>query len=380
MRQKVLIIFITFGYLTAFAGGEKRVILLANKFTQPEDTLGYNIVKEFCKLSYEKLKEGKINIYTSPRMENEIGFHNIVSIENTTQKKLVDAENLFIYETWAKKGKNSGFSIKGFVLSTLDQNGKEVTFGYIDYGQVADYLRIHRMKLNVNGSYHVNLYKALMNKAYNFDLIFFDGAPTISPVAQNPEKEYLKSVKLKNSFFGVKKNNLNHIDIKDQKLITYSISSLDYQVETEEIIESIENYFSLHKRELLLFGGSSLLYYFREHPTFFTGCIIEETWTKQGNDYIRETKSIRPFLSNKLFEKRININALDTMNITIGTSHLQDALKYYNLNDCITKINDTEITENKREAYLQALSHSPWNKISAYIRDNIDKSQPLNNQ
>jgi hypothetical protein len=193
MRLKLLFIFIFSGFVTAFAGGEKKVILLVNKFTQHEDTLGFNIVTNFCKLSFEKLQEGKINLYTSPKMENIIDFQNIISIEKTTNKKIIDAENLFIYETWNKKGKSCSFKIKGFVLSTLDDKGNEVTFGYIDFSEIADYLRIFQLNLNVNGSSDNNLYKAFMNKTYNFDLIFFDDMPTISPVhPKTPNKEYQK--------------------------------------------------------------------------------------------------------------------------------------------------------------------------------------------
>jgi hypothetical protein len=375
MRLKLLFIFIFSGFVTAFAGGEKKVILLVNKFTQHEDTLGFNIVTNFCKLSFEKLQEGKINLYTSPKMENIIDFQNIISIEKTTNKKIIDAENLFIYETWNKKGKSCSFKIKGFVLSTLDDKGNEVTFGYIDFSEIADYLRIFQLNLNVNGSSDNNLYKAFMNKTYNFDLIFFDDMPTISPVSKNTNKEYQKSVKLKNKYFGPKIKNLNKLELKEQKLITYYISSLDYQIETEEIIESIENYFALHKRELLLFGGSSLFYYFREHKTFLTGCIIEETWTKKGNDFYKETVSIQPFLSNNVFKNKIPEDALDTMSISIGTSLIQDALIYYDLTDYIIKINQNEIISNEREIYLEAIHNSSWNKISAYIRQNIDKNQ-----
>ncbi len=367
--KKTIIICLVFLFIITDSYGynNKRVILLVNKEAQ-KDSFSYNVVDEILELVYNSMKADKLVMWDSPRKLNKIDYNTLQSIEITSSLPFLGCSNFFIYEKWSSGGGSTSFDIFGFVFSSVNDKNEEVNFGYVDYFDISDILKATFLKANVNTNYKTSLYHVLMNKTYNFDLLSFNDAAIVKSNSKNPIKDYQKGRKIIDKAFYGKNKNKNYIQIQDSKLLYYTIKSTDYNPESEKFISIIEEYFDLHRRELMEYGGEWILKSFREIPFMISECRVSEIWINQNGEIRYELLNIQPYVFGKAFNQKIPYKTIRSLNIENDDEEsLLDLINSRKLKFHLLEINNVEISEDDADLYIEGLLKTNWNKLEEYI-------------
>lgn len=354
--------------IPAYSYKDKRAIILVNKQSQP-DSLGYNLVTSFSDWVYTKLATHTIKLYDSPRKTSEISFPGLLNMEKSSGASFTDISNLFIYETWNSDKKSTSFSIHGIAFTSESTSGNEVNFGYIDFNEISDLLKNEYIPVTVDGRYNTTFFQVFMNKEFVFDLIFFDQYPIPRPGHKNQVKELKRALEIEKNAFNAEKINLNYIPVQNAKKITYSLRTFDYNINTENIIAAVEDYFKNDRRELEAYAGDVIPNYFRKNKLIITECSLNELWVRQEGSIFMLFLDITPKFIDLPFNK---LNAKDISNFGLKVDSLDFATRLQKKDFLfhITMINDNPIDENLSELYFEALQKHNWNNISTYVRTN----------
>ena len=283
LKRSLFLILFIFAYSSLFPYKNVKVVLIASKDNQ-NDTLGYNIVSGLAQWTYDKLKEGKIKMWATPYKSEEMSFTTLQGMEISSSISFLDCQNLFFYEIWTSDKSQTSFTITGISFSSENKNGEMISFGFIDYSSIEEFLNKDYIPITENGSYKTTFNQVLMNKSFDFEIVYFKNSPIQSPKSKDPDGDYKNGVKIKNKAFNPTKLNLNYIPVKPAKMIEYSIRTSDYDLKTNNIISALENYFNSNKKDLYKYGGSELYKYFNDAKIILSECVIKEIWTKEGNE------------------------------------------------------------------------------------------------
>ena len=366
---KKLLLFVLWSCIfstSLFAYSNKNAILLLNKNLQ-HDSIGYNFVTSFLKWSYYNLEKGNIKLYDSPLKINEIGFLSLQSMEENSGVSFKDAENIFIYELWNSNNKESSFDIRGFTVTAETKNKEEISLGFMSFSEIVDLLKIARVIPGIDASYSHSFFEVLMNKQFNFDLIFFDDTPIIKSNSSDPERDYQRGNSLKIKAFNPNKKNLNAVEVRQMKKIKYVIRKSDYDPISNEILKTLEKYFDSHKRSILHLGGEDLYGYFKYTRSIITSCEVTEILTIEKGKVKRKLAKIQPYSFNLAFfpmEKEI----LDTLELFVNGYSIERNLVSMKYRFHLLEINDIPIDEQLTEKYMEAILNSQWNQLSAIKR------------
>lgn len=368
MRKKLLMLSLwIFTVSTSlYAYQNKNAILLVNKNLQ-HDSLGYNFVTSFLKWAYYNIEKGHVRLYDSPLKINEVGFLSLQSMEDNSKTSFKDAENLFINEIWSSNNTSSSFIIRGLTITAELANQEEISFGFISYAEIVDLLKIGRVIPGVDASYSTSFFEILMNKRYNFDLIYFDDMPVINPNSKNPEKDYQKASQIKFRAFNSKKKSLNAVKITQLKKITYSVRKSDYDPTVVEILKSFENYFDAHKRYILYLGGENLYNFFKFTRCIITECHVTELLLMENGQAKSQLVNIQPYSFNLSYFPMERL-ILDTLDIFINDQSLEEKLQKKDYTFHLLEINDVKVDELLTQNYMDALMRGDWSKLSAIKR------------
>lgn len=331
----------------------KKVVLLVNKNMQ-HDSLGYNIVSAFLNFTYQLLKENKIKLWDSPFRNHTISFENLTTIESNQKTSYQNSENFFIYEFWTSNGKHSSFRMVGFSFSASSEGGKEINFGYIDFNEIADYLKLGKIDYNINGFCNVSFYQILMNKDYNYDLIYFNDKPIITHEGEKAEKDYLKGIEIKNKAFGKNVSNTNKIAVIPCKTITYEIRLFDYDLNSIPVFKSFEDYFNTNKQYLKILAGEDIYAMFRRSKLIITSFEVEEVFLYESATPKMYLLNITPKSFGKPYFELIAEN-LDTMNIFIDSIAVKKYILAKNFKYHLTKINGFPVNPAHTDIHIRQL-------------------------
>ncbi len=342
-------------------------MILVNKDSQT-DTFGFNVVDEFLDFVYTKVNEGKLELWDSPRKVSKINFLALQEIENSSGSSFTGSHNFFIYELWSSGRRKTNFDIAGFAFVSVNSKGEDVSFGYLDYTDVANLLKTYYVKPCIDCIYKLSFYDVFMNKMFKFDILYFNDKLIINEHSKHPEKAYLKSLKIKNKAFGEGVTNSNATRVSNSKLITYFIVKTDYNKGSAAIFESLEEYFGLHRRELLNYGGKSFIQDFRETEVVFTQCYFTELWTKKNGVIKSELVSFEPVSFGNKFNHPITPELIDSMGIRIKEMDFEKYLGIKDFTYHLKSINNIEIDNSMQSLLLEAILSQEWNKISEFIK------------
>ncbi|MEA3496257.1 MAG: hypothetical protein U9R42_09505 [Bacteroidota bacterium] len=368
IRLSIFILLFIFTSSVALSYNNARALLMVNKKAQP-DSLDYNIVESFTKLIYSKLKEEKIFLWDSPRKESKINFLTLQNFEKTYNYRFEDLDNFFIYESWSSNSKKSEFKIHGFSFTSETKNGKEINYGYLEFSVVSDYLKSNYLNTSIESNYLNSYFAVFMNKAFNFDILFFKNKPILSANSKHPEKDYRKGLRIRDKAFFSAKKNMNAIEVKTSKLLYFKLITNDYDSAGMLILSAIEDYFDLHRRELIEYGGKSIFNSFRDSPFILTGCKVKEIWIKEEGRVSYKLLEIVPY-SFSIDFKPINFVDLIELGINVKGVPLDKCLAIKNFKYHIIKINTAKIDSDLTPSYIEALKNAEWNELKKYIEMN----------
>lgn len=348
-------------YSALFPYKNVKVVLIANKDNQ-KDSLGYNIVTSLAQWTYNKLKEGKIKMWATPYKSEEMSFSSLQAIEISSKTNFADCQNIFLYEIWTSDKSQSSFSISGITFSSENPNGEIMSFGFIDYNSIEEFLKKDFIPVNENGSCKTTFYQVLMNKSYDYEIVYFKDAPIQSSKSKNPEIDYKYSVKIKNKAFNQSKLNLNYIPVKQEKLVEYSIQSVDYNINSNNIIIALETYFNKNKKDLYKYGGDELYKYFNNSKLILSECLVKEIWSKEGGKIYFSLQQIAPVSVGISFNP-IPAEDVERFNINIDQKTLVLILTNKQFANHLISINGIKVDEKNASEYLKALTEGNWNRI-----------------
>lgn len=352
-----LIIFLSIACLFFSSGSfgyqNKKAILLVNKSLQP-DSLGYNIVSSYLELVYYLVRENKIKLWDSPLKSYLIDFDNLKGLEQNQELSFTKAENFFIYEYWSVSSGHSSFNIVGFGFSAANKQEKEVSLGYVDFNDILPFLKANYVSITINGFCQTTFYQVFMNKAFSYDLIYFDDAPVITKTGAKAEKQYLKGNEIKNKAFGSKAKNLNAVEIIPCKTITYEIRNFDYDSGAYLIFKTLEDFVKSSKDIFRFYAGEDIYTLFRNNKPLITKCEVTEMLRLEGGQIRQYLLKLTPQVFGKTFYSLTPAN-LDTLNLTIDAISLQDYLLQHRFRLYLIEINDIPVNPADTRANMDAL-------------------------
>jgi hypothetical protein len=117
---------------------------------EQEDTNGFNLVEYLPQLIYQKINEGKVTLWDSPKKQLSISSSALKNIENNNNVSFARTQHLFINELWTSSRRRTEFVIVGFSFLSESAKGK-VSFGYVDIQDVLGLLSTELIPCNVNG-------------------------------------------------------------------------------------------------------------------------------------------------------------------------------------------------------------------------------------
>jgi hypothetical protein len=339
-----------------------KVVLIANKANQ-KDTLGYNFVNVMAHWTYDNLKAGKIKMWATPYKSEEMSFNTLEGMEISSKLNFADCQNIFLYEIWNSDKTQSSFTITGMSFSSENQAGEMVSFGFIDFNDIEELLKKDFVPVNENGSYGTTFYQLLMNKSYDYEIVYFKDAPIQNPNSKNPESDFKYGAKIKNKAFNRNKLNLNYVPVKQAKIVECEIRTIDYDIKSNNIIAALETYFNNNKKDLYKYGGTEIYKYFSNSKILLSECTISELWSKEGGKLYFTLQQIVPVSVGVTFTP-IPIEDVERFNILIDKQSLISILKGKQYTYHLISINGVKVEENNATQYLSELKDGNWYKIS----------------
>lgn len=350
---------------------DNKAILVLSKDAQA-DSLGHNFVTGFSSWIYKKIKDGTIKIYDSPLKNKEIRYVTLHGLEVSSKTSFPQTSYLFIYESWSSDKHETGFRILGFRFMNENKDD-EIDYGYVDYPEIENALKKAYVNPNINGSYKTSFYQILMNKEFDYDLLYFHNSPIQKQNSKDPEEDYRKGLSIKEDAFNSTKTNLNYVQGKQIKLIEYVIKSSDtkYDKKTEAIITALEEHFENNRRDLYNYGGIKIYKNFKKSKIIISKCTVKEFWIKKNETIEYKIIQILPHSLGIDFQEPIKFSKRSQLpsRIMIKGDLLENVLKSKDFNYRILKINNKKINPQRQQIYLKALKESKWYMITYYVRD-----------
>jgi hypothetical protein len=237
-----------------------------------------------------------------------------------------------------------------------------ISFGFIDYALITELLNKDFIPITENGSYRTTFSQVLMNKNFDYEIVYFKNGPIQSPHSKDPEGDYKNGVKIKTKAFNQNKLNLNYIPVKPAKLIEYTIRTSDYDIKTNNIIYALETYFNNNKKDLYKYGGKEIYKYFNDAKLLLSECTIKEIWTKEGGKMYFSLQQIVPVSVGVTFLP-IPAGDVDRFNILIDQQTFISKLNSKEFTYHLISMNGIRVEETNSTQYLNSLIAGDWNKV-----------------
>jgi len=342
--------------LKAEAYQHKKAILLVEREAQV-DSNGYNFVNDLAHNVYNWIKNGEVVLWDSPERKSKISYSALQGIELNAQSFFRTIKTIYIYEYWSSDRKTTSFSIDGVSFTGSDYKGNDVIFGFVEFkGPMKELCQNTLLLVDANGLSGRTLYSVLMNKEYQYALIYFDNAPVV---------KYKVSNRINNETFNSKKQVLNYVYAKQTKLVEYGWDSLskEQMVISRQVIKVLNDFFNENRQEFFNLGGDKIYSFLKDAPINITNFNIIETWTKDKDGKIFFTpKTI--YLFTRGFELQpVSFEQLDTWKLQINGESLTAFLSAKDYSYTIKKINETMIPYSLAQSYKDALFANSWNRI-----------------
>ncbi len=348
--------------ISSYGYANRKVVLLVGKATQM-DTIGYNIVSDLSQCIHEGIKNNSIKLWDSPEKKYLLGREALSGLENSSGSKFSEIANLFIYEKWTAWRKSFEFSIEGFSFAGENEKGEEVLFGFLEMNEkIQAQFEMYELNVNANGIYGMTLWQALMNKTYDFEIIYFEGE-TI--------RELSRSYELKMHAFAAKRKLKNAVTIPERKLVVYSIETGPSYLSKHsmEFITLLEKFFNLHQQEFFNHGGDRILSYLKRSPVIISRVYVVEEWEKKGNTIIHRPIAIMPVVLGETMDS-ISIEKIEAWGLTISGGPIGNWLKDKSFFYVIKTVNGTELPSQLAAQYREALLNKKWNHLVKYQKNN----------
>lgn len=362
MNKAIFVVVLFFQLLVFQAEAYKNipVVLVSNRVTQL-DTLGYNFVDDMANSFYKAIESDLITIYDSPEKKRKLTFQDLKSLESSYSQQFVRCNNVFIYEEWTSTRKKFSFDIKGFAFATQNENKEEILFGYVELDSgLINFLKFAYLKTNANGDFGITLHQVLMNKTYDFDIVFFNRLPITD--IEKSRKTYRKTQDRK-------KTQSNYEEVRHARLLKYTLQpnysdSLGYNYQV--IKNYIEAFFNNNPQEFLNIGGDAYFSYLNVKDLIISRIDISEVWINYGQEIIERPLQIQFYLSGVPLNPILTTQFND-WGFLINGETLNDVLLKKQFEYDIIRINGTDVPIEESDKIKDALSRGQWTNLLQLI-------------
>lgn len=335
-------------------------MLVVNKEVQ-DDTLGSNIVEQLPALVYEQIMTGALRLWDSPKKEIEINSATLQSIEKSSNTHFSQTGKFFIYEMWAVHKKDIQCKTLGFSFTNINDKKEAISYGYVDYNDVATILKSPKVQLNANGSYGTTFEQLLEFKKYNYAILQY-GDRIIKSIQESEQ--------IKQETFRDKKWLTSTPSIKNIKWVAYTIEqpkSLDDErgENTKRLFNSIATYLTENTEDFLNIGGEKITNNSQNKSIHVNKIEITSLWKKEDENISCD------FLNFTIYVNDVALNPLlleDVLRwgIVINFKSIEDFLKENKCYSVMTQINDQKIKPNNSEKYSKALNNYNWSQLTEF--------------
>jgi len=361
--QKKFLSLLFFLLLSHFGYSQKSVILRL-KADEQEDTLGVNIVKEITKVSYESIRDGKVQLWDSPKKEVAISFSSLQQIEKSSGLNFLDQQLIFIFEIWNNQKKRLTSQTQGFLFSSKLDNGDAVVFGYVEYETLKNTIATSSPSINANGDCYLNLNNYLNKKKYNYQILQFDDM-----VINNVTDSKL----LKDNFIGLNDFNVdpNSKDSVESKYIEWTLSASEKLTGTKaqasrDFTNALSTYFHENLEVLYNLSGRNAEEMLQNNTWKISSVSFAEIWKKSGGD-IKTTPLWMSVTIDSTVIDSIFMDNLVNWDFSINNQNWLEYIQQKNFLYLIVKVNSNVIPTEKSIKYQKGLFTHKWNNLINFV-------------
>jgi hypothetical protein len=328
---------------------------------EQDDTSGFNLVEHLPGLLYEKILNGSLKLWDSPKKQVLISSNALQNIEKSNNVTFSKSGHLFINELWSGTRRKTDFVIIGFSFLSESPKGK-ISFGYVDIQEAMNILASNYIPCNVNGPALLTYIDALYSRRYHFNLLQFGN----KDFSVNPTQ----SLQIKNDAFYSKKKINGLYQLPKTKMVTYTIeknAGLPNDMGTE-IVASIENFLNSNREVFFNIGGDKYFDYQNKNINVtITRVEITEIWEKNSNQITFKPYKIRIFVNNKPLNE-LQFSDVANWQLLFNFKSFEDVLKEKSFEYNLYKINSELIYFTDSPLYIKALKDYKWSQVSYYVK------------
>jgi hypothetical protein len=365
MRKGFLIV-VAVLFITADVSADQVAALLRVKRSEQPDSLGFNLVEQLSKITYQLILQNKIKLWDSPSKEIQITATSLQEIEQVSSTSFKDQEVIYIYESWNEAKREIQTKTIGISFSNRDSRNQEVSYGYVDYADLARFLIEKPAEVNANGNFGETPAFYLTTKKFNFSLVQFNNKVIQSA---DESQKTLKSY-MGRSRFAVPQSGFS---VEESKNIVYVVDRKPggdtlLSGNSDRFYSAVENYLLSNKEEFFNLGGDKVQNFVSGKQSLrVTAIEVNELWKKNNGQVSYEPKSIRFYVNDSALNI-ISLAEMTMMELEINGQKLVLTLLDKKFNFTITKINSQEIALRQAFIYLKALREYHWNQLTEFVK------------
>lgn len=336
------------------------VLLYVSAENQP-DTMGFNLAVQLPEVVYALILQERLILWDSPKKTIQITADALQAIEKNTESSFMRSKSIFFNELWTSTKRRSSFQIIGFSFMNTGSQGK-VSYGFIDFKELAPLIANELVKTNQNGAAQVSLLEAIFSRRYIYTILQFGN--------QNLKDNFAASIQIMDNMNAPSKKQLSTFRFPETKEIVYSI--LRNPAQKDEGGELVFSWFEellQQNKELLYELGGDKYFNFKTYNSELavTRIEIEEIWKKRGEEIVFLPKSITVYVNNKKLNP-ISIHMSNQLNLNIGLKNLEDIFMEKGFLFELVRINRIYITQEESPLYIMALREFSWSQLSRYVK------------
>lgn len=341
-------------------------VILRVTAAEQADSIGCNIVRELCRITYNAILSGKVKLWNSSNKEFSIIAKSLLEIDASSNTQFVNQEVIFIYEMWTNTNKELKSTTTGFLFSNRNAKGEDVEYGFVEYADLQEFLLRERVETNANGNFNANLAGFLNAKNYNYQFLQFAGK-----VINNIND----SKSIRDEYIGKLRFNVNAFSMNEvpQKLVVWT---LDRSAETNsekvtkgnELLTAIGDYLKNNQEVFFNLGGDKVFNYTQKAKLKVNKIEVSELWKRVGEELLFDPLGLIIYINDSPLNE-IPYKDLIKLEVMINNKLLIDNIREKNFNFIIRKINQQEIARSQSYLYQKALLQSPWNKVSYFVEN-----------
>jgi hypothetical protein len=359
--MKVKILFLFFLFPLFLQAEEIPVLLFVSTYDQ-DDSLGFNLVQSLPEFVYERIIEGKVTLWDSPKKEDRIEPKTLIQIEKAEQTSFKVTSQLFIYEKWNKERKRLNIQTVGFYFSSKKDDGGEVAYGFVDYADLDSAFQFTLLPSNADGNCSMTYDEALKQKLYNYNIVQYGGKRMESVE---------EAIRVKNEITPLlPKKKWNEKD--DCKFVKYLIEDSSAtqdpsMMASRKFLIAFSKYLTETPELFLNIGGDKLT----NDPSKFRITVnkveMDEYWIMKDGAVDYSIYSMVIYVNNTPLSA-LSLEEIQQLDFLIGFSSVNDFLKEKEFYFRILKINSQEIPADKSSAYLNGIRELRWSHLIEWAK------------